>query len=496
MDGGHGQRQPLSPAIPASAVLPHQRQMQLLQHPARPAIADLFTLYLGVNSKQRDEDPARETSNKLQKRVSAHNRDLPPRDEQFISDFEQLCVPFQDQEQLQAVTESVLISFVLQCSSHAPQSQFLLFATRCLCARGHLRWDSLIPSLLSVVSSAEAPMGQGGSVTVGGPVSSSSAIAVPNAPSFHASNPTSPLSAMNTIGSPTQSGIDQPVGANVSPMKAAEFSTLGQPGTTSRGDQSHRGAQVSYLHHLSCRIILAGLESNLKPATHAVIFHHMVNWLVNWDQRPHGVDEADTVQTSRIGRPVHEWMHLCLDVIWILVDEEKCRIPFYELVRSNLQFLENIPDDDAVICIIMEIHRRRDMVCMHMQMLDQHLHCPTFGTHRFLSQSYPSIAGESVANLRYSPITYPSVLGEPLHGEDLANSIPKGGLDWERALRCLRHALRTTPSPDWWRRVLLVAPCYRSHSQTSTPGAVFSPDMIGEAVADRTIELLKLTNSG
>ncbi|KAL5207993.1 hypothetical protein ABZP36_032428 [Zizania latifolia] len=144
----------------------------------------------------------------------------------------------------------------------------------------------------------------------------------------------------------------------------------------------------------------------------------------------------------------------------------------------------------------MEIHRRRDMVCMHMQMLDQHLHCPTFATHRFLSQSYPSLAGESVANLRYSPITYPSVLGEPLHGEDLANSIPKGGLDWERALRCLRHALRTTPSPDWWRRVLLVAPCYRSHSQqSSTPGAVFSPDMIGEAVADRTIELLRLTNS-
>jgi len=50
-------------------------------------------------------------------------------------------------------------------------------------------------------------------------------------------------------------------------------------------------------------------------------------------------------------------------------------------------------------------------------MLDQHLHCPTFATHRFLSQSYPTIAGESVSNLRYSPITYPSILGEPLHGE-------------------------------------------------------------------------------
>jgi mediator of RNA polymerase II transcription subunit 23 len=89
MDGAHGQRQPLSPAISASAVVPHQRQMQLHQHPARPAIADLFTLYLGVrappfpnpspsacatatsdpwcvplqmNSKQRAEDPAKETS--------------------------------------------------------------------------------------------------------------------------------------------------------------------------------------------------------------------------------------------------------------------------------------------------------------------------------------------------------------------------------------------------------------------------------------------------
>lgn len=62
-------------------------------------------------------------------------------------------------------------------------------------------------------------------------------------------------------------------------------------------------------------------------------------------------------------------------------------------------------------------------------------------------------------------------------------------------MRCLRHALRTTPSPDWWRRVLLVAPCYKP-SQPSTPGAVFSPEMICEAVVDRTIELLKVTNSG
>ena len=32
--------------------------------------------------------------NKLQRRVTALNRDLPPRDEQFISDYEQLRMQF------------------------------------------------------------------------------------------------------------------------------------------------------------------------------------------------------------------------------------------------------------------------------------------------------------------------------------------------------------------------------------------------------------------
>ncbi|CAK9172246.1 unnamed protein product [Ilex paraguariensis] len=80
-------------------------------------------------------------------------------------------------------------------------------------------------------------------------------------------------------------------------------------------------------------------------------------------------------------------------------------------------------------------------------------------------------------------------------GEDLASSIQRGSLDWERALRCIRHALRNTPSPDWWRRVLVAAPCYRSLAPGPTPGAVFTFDMICEATIDRIVELLKLTNS-
>lgn len=69
-------------------------------------------------------------------------------------------------------------------------------------------------------------------------------------------------------------------------------------------------------------------------------------------------------------------------------------------------------------------------------------------------------------------------------------------MDWERALRCIRHALRNTPSLDWWKRVLLLAPCYRLPAQAPTPGAVFTAEMISEATIDRIAELLKLTNSG
>lgn len=63
-------------------------------------------------------------------------------------------------------------------------------------------------------------------------------------------------------------------------------------------------------------------------------------------------------------------------------------------------------------------------------------------------------------------------------------------------MRCLRHAFRNTPSPDWWRRVLLVAPCHRVNAQGPTPGAVFTSEMISEATIDRIVELLKLTNAG
>ncbi|KAA3483068.1 Mediator of RNA polymerase II transcription subunit 23 [Gossypium australe] len=483
-------------------------------HPARAAITDLFNLYLGRNSRQKADDSVREQPNKTQKRVLALNRELPPRNEQFLLDFEQLQTQFGDQDQLQSVTESVLISLVIQCCSHAPRAEFLLFALRSLCSIGYVNWDTFLPSLLSSVASAEGPVSQGSqgvpsvssSVSQSGMMPSTSVIA--NASNFQSTNAASTLTSVHVIGSPAQSTIEPSSGATLSPVKLSDIACSGQPSTT-RMDSSIRDNAISNLRQLCCKIILTGLECNLKPVTQAEIFHHMLNWLVNWDQRQHGNEECDG-KSWRLEKALIEWLHSCLDVIWLLVEEDKCRVPFYELLRSGLQFIENIPDDEALFTLILEIHRRRDTMAMHMQMLDQHLHCPTFGTHRILSQTTPNVSVEGVANLRYSPITYPSVLGEPLHGEhkrkeevyeapasavlDLAASIQRGSLDWERALRCIRHAIRSTPSPDWWKRVLVVAPIYRG--SVPTPGAVFTCDMICEATIDRIVELLKLTNSG
>ncbi|KAL7090796.1 hypothetical protein ACP275_12G064500 [Erythranthe tilingii] len=294
---------------------------------------------------------------------------------------------------------------------------------------------------------------------------------------------------MQGVGSPAQSAAEP--SSTLSPMKSNDVN--GQQSTRAR--TSVRENAISSLRQLSCKIILVGLDSNLMPVTLADIFNHMMNWLVNWDQKQQGPDEFDSAKMWRPDNALMEWLHNCLDVVWVLVEDNKCRVPFYELIRSGLQFIENIPDDEALFTLILEIHRRRDMMATHMQMLDQHLHCPTFGTPRLLPQATTNISGETVTNMRYSPITYPSVLGEPLHGEEIASSIQRGSLDWERALRFLRHAFRNTPSPDWWRRVLLLAPLHRLPAQGPTLGAVFTSEMISEATIDRIVELLKLTNS-
>ncbi|KAL7167003.1 hypothetical protein ACSBR2_037628 [Camellia fascicularis] len=267
---------------------------------------------------------------------------------------------------------------------------------------------------VTVLNSHSMPAVSSTSLSQSGILPSSNII--PNSSTFQSSNHASLMPSIHGIGSPAQSATEPLSDAALSPMKSSDITCTEQQSTT-RTNLLIRDNAISSLCQLCCKIILTGLQSNLKPVTHADIYHHVLNWLVNWDQRQQGSNEFDGAKCWKPNKALIEWLHICLDVIWLLVEDDKCHVPFYELLRSGLQFIENIPDDEALFTLILEIHRWQDMMAMHMQMLDQHLHCPTFGNQRLLSQATTNVSGEAMTNMRYSSITYPSVLGEPLHGE-------------------------------------------------------------------------------
>ncbi|KAL8249830.1 hypothetical protein R6Q59_006698 [Mikania micrantha] len=357
-------------------------------HPARNAIIDLFNLYLGINDRHKSDDSIREPPfsgqsavdfrNKSQKRVTALNIDLPPYDAQFLPDFECLQNQFPDPEQLYTVVESVIVSLVIQCSNHAPRSKFNLFAIHSLYSIGYIHWDSFLPYLLSSVTSAE--------MTV------------------NISSTTSPQSYVSgTTAVDLNSSTIQSLNLESSMVSANGLSYTA----------------ISSLRNLSCQIVLSAMGSNLKPSTHADILNHILSWLINWDPCQQRSDEVDGIKLYIRDKALFEWLHKCLSVVRMLVEDNKCRVPFYELLRSGLHFLKSLPDDMALFALLFE-----DAI---------------------------STLSDSNSNPRHSPITYPSVLGEPLHGEDIVFSIQRGSLDWERAIRCIRHAIRSSPSPDWWQ---------------------------------------------
>ncbi|XP_019091037.1 PREDICTED: mediator of RNA polymerase II transcription subunit 23-like [Camelina sativa] len=303
-------------------------------HPARAAIIDLFNLYLGRGSRPKPDESLRDPPNKSQKRVHAPNRDLPPRNEQFILDFEQLQTQFNDPEQLRTITESVLIPLVVQCSNHAPRAEFLLFALRTLCRISYINWDTFLPSLLSSVSAAEASItqsAQAAAAAAGSSATSSqslvpvSANAIASSSNYHSAYPTSLLPAAHGIGSPSPSGNEP--GMSFPQVRSLEngqqmIARAGQSvrENAMRNSQRIRAAAINSLRQLSCKIILIGVEFNLKPVTHAEIFQYMMNWLVNWDKRDLGTEDS-AGKSWRSEKTLAEWLRSCLDVIWLLVEE-------------------------------------------------------------------------------------------------------------------------------------------------------------------------------
>ncbi|KAL7166993.1 hypothetical protein ACSBR2_037618 [Camellia fascicularis] len=180
---------------------------------------------------------------------------------------------------------------------------------------------------VTVVNSHSMPAVSSTSLSQSGILPSSNII--PNSSTFQSSNHASPMPSIHGIGSPAQSTTEPLSGTALSPMKSSDITCTGRQSTT-RTNLLIRDNAISSLCQLCCKIILTGLQSNLKPVTHADIFHHVLNWLVNWDQRQQGSNEFDGAKCWKPDKALIEWLHICLDV-----EDDKCHVPFYELLRSG-----------------------------------------------------------------------------------------------------------------------------------------------------------------
>lgn len=455
-------------------------------HTLRTAVQDLFNLYLGGPRSIKNDDAGRDflTSN-VRKRVTAMGKSRSPKDDQFAVDLMQLQNQFPDQEQLRTVAESILASLLANCGGHMVQADFLLFALHTLLRLNLLSWDTFLPLLLRAALTAESSCAQSGhlqsatvssAVSVSVPASFTSTMALPQ---VSTPAPASPTSAI--IGSPAYSAIDPTV--NQSPVKGPDPSSS-VTGPLNKGVGSSQGHKVAaWLRQLVCKVILSAVESTLRPVTCLDVLSQMVQWIHTCDAMELNVgEEGKLSKAKRLEMGSTAWLYSCLEVIRTMLDEKKCRLPFYVLLHDRTQLqVDRWPNDEVLFAFFLEIHRRRDKVALYMQMLDQHLHCPTFATQRMIA------------------LTYQGVMGEPLHGEDVATSLERGSIDWERALRCLRHSLRVIPSTDWWRRVLITAPRFSQQSTpvrqgyfvSSLPNFVFTAEMTCEAVIDRILELMQ-----
>ncbi len=97
------------------------------------------------------------------------------------------------------------------------------------------------------------------------------------------------------------------------------------------------------------------------------------------------------------------------------------------------------------------------------------------------------------------------------HGEtwlqEVANAVPRGSVEWDKAMRCLRQALRSCVSNDWWKKVLVLAPRLKKIGQQPTtprtaaiylgqPALEFSAEMTSDAAVERVMELMQPLPTG
>ncbi|XP_024525879.1 mediator of RNA polymerase II transcription subunit 23 [Selaginella moellendorffii] len=389
----------------------------------KSALQELFDLYLGRNSSVKGEGAGgRENATKQRKKASTKPH---PPNEQFQSDYLLLQNQFMDHNQLQAITESLVAMLFIQCGSHAPQADFLLFALRTLARAGLLRSDMFLLAFFRAVAMVE-------------------------------SNPVAVTQAQS------------------SPL----VSTSGEPSTNILVTPSSAKRASVWLRPLVCNVMGAALEAELRPVASFDMLYLTVQWI------------NDVASGSEGSLKDVTWLDNCLEVLRMLIDERKCRVPFYALLHDQtLLQADYWPENEALLGLFLDLHRRRDRIALHMLMFDHHLQCPTFST------------------LRSTALTYAGAMGEALYGEEVAASVQRDSLDYEKALRCLKHGLRTNPSADIWRRVLVCAPRHRQQQQPvpprpgpntswTQPGLVFNSEMTCEAVVERIMDLMQPISTG
>lgn len=247
----------------------------------------------------------------------------------------------QDQEQGRSVTEAVLATLLVQCSSHGLQSDFLLSALRILVKMAVVRWDSFLPILLRAAEKAE----KSGPTTAGNQAMSVGTTG---------SQPTGPLAMMMqgttatppTPASPSPSSnlLTSPAHGNVvaSPAHSGvEYSVNASQLSSNSGTSVSGSRVINWLRPLVCRVMLAALDGELKPVTCLDILLHVVQWIQTWDVDADGKEEEGKSRSSDRKLESRMWLHSCVDVIWTLIDENKCRVPFYALLHDRTQLQVN-----------------------------------------------------------------------------------------------------------------------------------------------------------
>lgn len=238
----------------------------------------------------------------------------------------------QDQEQGRAVTEAVLASLLVQCSSHGLQSDFLLSALQILVKMVVVRWDSFLPILLRAAEKAEknGPTTgghQGMNVGTTGSQPTGPLAMMMQGTTATPPTPASPSPSSNLLTSPAHSGVEYSV-------NASQLSS--NSGTSVSGSRV-----INWLRPLVCRVMLAALDGELKPVTCLDILLHVVQWIQTWDVDAGGKEDEGKSRSNNRKLEARMWLHSCVDVIWALIDENKCRVPFYALLHDRTQLQVN-----------------------------------------------------------------------------------------------------------------------------------------------------------